>query len=438
MAKAAGRFAAACLLGVTLLMGQHTVVRTYPEDTSAFANAMIGYAPAVDGAGVQGTTLRYLELTWREVEPEEGQYAWADIEQKYDLAALRAQGIHLVLRFVCDVPGKEQHLDIPDWLYEQTGDGSWYDTAYGQGYSPDYANPILRAAHRRVIAALAAQFDPDGFAAYVELGSLGHWGEWHIKTGEGLMPMPGEAIRDQYAADYLDAFSHARLLMRRPFNVAAENRLGLYNDMTGHEKDTREWLGWIKNGGWYGSEPDALAAMPEFWQDAPVGGELTSSLSMREMLQTELPRTLRLVKASHMSFLGPKTAETAYQKGYDAILKVLGYRLRVTELRLAPAGRKTAVTLTLFNDGIAPFYWDWPVNLYVENQEGETLQTVPLPVVLPELFPGQRQTVTVWLENYRLGHMRLALGIPDPITGRAAVRFAMQADTHEGRVILLS
>lgn len=438
MAKAAGRLAAACLLGVTLLMGQHTVVRTYPEDTSAFANAMTGYAPAVDSAGVTGTTLRYLELTWREVEPEEGQYAWADIEKKYDLAALRAQGIHLVLRFVCDVPGKEQHLDIPDWLYEQTGDGSWYHTSYGQGYSPDYANPVLRAAHRRVIAALAEQFDPDGFAAYVELGSLGHWGEWHIKTGEGLMPMPDEAIRDQYAADYLDAFSHAKLLMRRPFAIAAEHRLGLYNDMTGHEKDTREWLGWIGNGGWYGSEPNALTAMPTFWQDAPVGGELTSSLSMQEMLQTELSRTLRLIRASHMSFLGPKTPQAEYRQGYDAILKSLGYRLRITELRLAPVGRKTAVTLTLANEGAAPFYWDWPVELYLESPAGETLQTIPLPFALPELLPGQRQTVTVRLEGYRPGRTRLTLGIPDPMTGRAAVHFAMQADTCAGRVILLS
>ena len=64
-------------------------------------------------------TLRFLELTWREVEPEEGVYAWEDISRKYGLASLREQGIHLVLRFVCDVPGKDTHLDIPDWLYAQ-------------------------------------------------------------------------------------------------------------------------------------------------------------------------------------------------------------------------------------------------------------------------------------------------------------------------------
>lgn len=92
-------------------------------------------------------------------------------------------------------------MDIPDWLYAQTGDGSWYSTDYGKGYSPDYNNATFRAAHRRVLAALGEHFGTDGFVTYVELGSLGHWGEWHIKTGEGLVPMPDEAIRDEYVAD---------------------------------------------------------------------------------------------------------------------------------------------------------------------------------------------------------------------------------------------
>ena len=128
-------------------------------------------------------------------------------------------------------------MDIPDWLYAQTGDGSWYSTDYGKGYSPDYNNATFRAAHRRVLAALGEHFGTDGFVTYVELGSLGHWGEWHIKTGEGLVPMPGEAIRDEYVADYEAAFPTAKLLMRRPFNITAAHGLGVYNDMTGHGKD---------------------------------------------------------------------------------------------------------------------------------------------------------------------------------------------------------
>ena len=448
--------AGSCLLGMgAALLGMGTAMntsktRTYATEDSAFPNAQIGYAPMIDDPEAGDATLRYLELRWHEVEPEEGVYAWEAIEQKYGLAALREQGIHLVLRFVCDVPGKEPHLDIPDWLYAQTGDGSWYDTAYGKGYSPDYADETFRAAHHRVLGALAAFLGTDGFVTYVELGSLGHWGEWHIKSGEGLVPMPEEAIRDEYAAEYLAAFPTAKLLMRRPFRFTAEQHLGLYNDMTGHEKDTKEWLGWIEHGGWYGSDPHALVPMPAFWQDAPVGGEFTSSLSMQDLLVKNLPRTLDLLEASHMSFLGPKTAQAACAKGYDAVLRRLGYRLRVTELKLTPCAGGVSAALTVANEGAAPFYWDWAVNLYGEDAAGNTLYTVPLPLSLPELMPGESQTVSVVLEGAEIRQLcggwkkslsrsqtHLTIGIVDPMTGRDAVRFAMKGKQKNGRMVLL-
>ena len=437
-----------CLLGMGAAMtASATKTRTYAADDSAFPNAQIGYAPMIDTAEAGDATLRYLELTWREAEPEEGVYAWEAISEKYDFASLREQGIHLVLRFVCDVPGQETHLDIPDWLYAQTKDGSWYDTDYGKGYSPNYANAVFRAAHHRVLYALAEFLGTDGFVSYVELGSLGHWGEWHIKSEEGLVPMPDEAIRDEYAADYLAAFPTAKLLMRRPFRFAAEQGLGLYNDMTGEEKDTMEWLGWIAEGGWYGDEPHALSAMPTFWQDAPVGGEFTSSLSMRDMLK-ELPRTLHLLEASHMSFLGPKTAPVKYAKGYNAVLKQLGYRLRVTELKLTPCADGVYAELTVANEGAAPFYWEWPVNLYVEDAAGSTLYTARLPLSLPKLMPGDSQKASVKLEGAdaqellsggwkRRSPKHLTIGIVDPMTSRDAVRFAMKSEQKNGRTVLL-
>lgn len=440
-----------CLLGMGAAMITSTPkTRTYAADDSAFSNAQIGYAPMIDTAEAGGATLRYLELTWREAEPEESVYAWEAISEKYGFASLREQGIHLVLRFVCDVPGQETHLDIPDWLYAQTKDGSWYDTDYGKGYSPNYANVVFRAAHHRVLYALAEFLGTDGFVSYVELGSLGHWGEWHIKSEDGLVPMPDETIRDEYAADYLAAFPTAKLLMRRPFRFAAEQSLGLYNDMTGEEKDTMEWLGWIAEGGWYGSDPNALTPMPDFWQNAPVGGEFTSSLSMQDMLVKNLPRTLHLLEISHMSFLGPKTAQVKYAKGYNAVLRRLGYRLRVTELKLNLCTDGVSAELAVANEGAAPFYWDWPMNLYVEDTAGSTLCTARLPLFLPELMPGKSQKVSVTLEGVDAQELlcggwkrlfrspkHLTIGIVDPMTSRDAVRFAMKAARKNGRTVLL-
>ena len=92
---------------------------------------------------------------------------------------------------------------------------------------------------------------------------------------------------------------------------------------------------------------------------------------------------------------------------------------------------------------LLPFYWDWSTNLYLENAAGNTLRTLPLGLSLPELLPGQEQTVSVTLEGVRLslsgknGGQKLTLGIVDPMTGRDAVRFAMKTKIRNGRAVLI-
>lgn len=442
MGKGRTAAAAACLLlaGCLVWAGRKRTVSYLPDET-AFPNAQIGYAPGVLDAGTEPTTLRYLGLTWRQLEPEEGVYAWDALEQRYHLAELKQQGVHLVLRISCDEPGEEAHLDIPDWLYQKTGNGSWYEISYGKGYSPDYSDPVFRAAHEALLRAVGNWLGTDGFVSYVELGSLGHWGEWHIKSGAGLPALPEENIRDAYAAVYPEAFPYANLLMRRPFRVAARQGWGLYNDMTGSQEDTAEWLGWIGQGGWYEGDPAGLSPMPDAWKTAPIGGELTSRIPMDQLLTTDLDQTVELVRQSHMSFLGPKTASAQNAEGYDALLRQLGYRLRVTEASLRRVMGGTEVTLTLTNDGNAPFYWDWPVNLYAEEDDGTTVEIVPTGFVLPDLLPGTEQTVQATLTTvpgswWEGADRKITLGIVDPMTGADAVRLAMQAPQEQGRTVL--
>ena len=444
MGRARLLWLAGCLVLLAVLSGlERGQTMTYPADEHAFANAQMGYAPGVRDVDTEGTTLRYLGLSWRELEPEEGAYAWAALEERCHLADLRAAGVHLVLRVYCDEPGAEEHLDIPDWLYEKTKTGSWYATAYGKGYTPDYADPTFRRAHAALLDALGAWLGEDGFVSYVELGSLGHWGEWHLSAEAGTA-MPGEAIRDEYVRMYQSAFPTARLLLRRPFRIAAEEGLGVYNDMIGAQKDTETWLSWLEQGGHYGDEPEALAPMADSWQHAPRGGELTSGIPMEQLLTTELDNTRALLQRSHLSFIGPKIPERAYPEGYEALLSELGYRLRVEQATLAPSGRGAALTLTLVSEGSTPFYWDWPVNLYVE-ENGTTVETVRLQVALSTLLPGQEVTITARLHSLtgrqalwkpKTRARRVSIGIVDPMTGQDAVRLAMQAPQENGRTIL--
>ena len=206
-----------------------------------------------------------------------------------------------------DIPSDKRHRDIPDWLYEAIAqDGTAYNISYGRGFSPNYENPILIAAHARAIAALGARYGNDPFVAYVEIGSLGHWGEWHMQEQVG--EMPPQAVRAQYVLPYIDAFPHAFLLMRRPFAIAEELGLGLFNDASGDLKSTETWLQWIRDGGDYETADgkDALVPMPDAWQTVPIGGELTTRGAPTKLLGSDLfQQTLSLFEKAHTSWIGP-------------------------------------------------------------------------------------------------------------------------------------
>ena len=110
----------------------------FAETEQGFGNPLMGFAPDADSEHLPAdVTLVYLDITWREWEPQPGVFDRETVAAENQLDRWRAEGKHVVLRFVCDVPGEEPHRDIPDWLYEQCG-GQDYDTEYGKGCSPRY------------------------------------------------------------------------------------------------------------------------------------------------------------------------------------------------------------------------------------------------------------------------------------------------------------
>ncbi|MCD8129697.1 MAG: DUF4832 domain-containing protein [Lachnospiraceae bacterium] len=409
----------------------------FAESDELIANPLIGFAPtAADTKACEDTQLVYIGLTWARWEPTEGVYDIQYLEETYHIEQWQEEGKHAVLRFLCDVPGSSGHvMDIPEWLYLQTMDGSFYTTSYGSGYSPNYENSTFRAAHRAAIEALADYCNESDFVAYVEIGSLGHWGEWHVHSDVEGAGMPDAEICLEYVLDYYDSFTNARLLMRRNYEMAAELGLGLYNDMTGSETSTRGWLSWIENGGSQQTDGKALEyrALENFWETAPVGGEFTSATPMEEMLGENLDMTLSLIEETHMSFIGPycPTGEEAQSEGAQEVLKRLGYRLYISGLTTSYSLRENElqISMTWENTGIAPMYWDWPVTMYVYSLDGKLEYSETVEMNLTQLVPGA-QIVTEnsipYSEQLQSGFV-IGVSITDP-EGEETLRLAMDAE----------
>ena len=426
-----------------------SVSRDYRMTDEAVTNPFMGFA--ADARGKKAPlecSLVYIDITFRELQPESpDSFDFDSVAEENNIGLWKSQGKHAVLRFVCDKPEDYEHIDIPDWLYTLTGDGSFYDTSYGKGYSPDYSNSLFIEYHKKAIKALADYFN-DGFVSYVELGSLGHWGEWHVKREDGIVGMPDADIRDEYVRHYVDSFSTAKLLMRRPFSAAAEYGLGLFNDMAGEPEATGEWLDWINRGGEYTQtgEKDALAAMPDFWHTAPSGGEFTSSLTMEYLCGEGLGESIKLLQESHTTFIGPKCplsdskkyTDVLYQNGREEIIRSIGYRIGITHVE---AGRLKdgvcSICIDWQNDGIAPLYFDLPVKLFYKRDNGSITEAADVDIKLSMLTPGESITTEteIRLEN-GVSLDSVMLGIIDPMTGLPGVKLVSDQTYSDGYAVL--
>ena len=382
---------------------QSRILLTVPEATDALlASPWMGYAPWANSDEGEATdsTLVYVELRWADWEPSEGVYDTAFVEQEFRLDTYREQGRKVVFRFICDEPTPEEHIDIPEWLFGQTGDGDWYHNEYGYGYSPNYENELLIQAHSRAIAALGDAYGEDWFFAFVELGSLGHWGEYHVNYEVGIRRLPTYDTRLRYITPYLAAFPHAKFLTRYPLLETRKYGFGLYNDMTGDTTETEYWLQQMQGGIWEQTELPEQADCQDSWRTSPIGGEFASSHTDRYFLVTELPNTLELLQRSHQSFIGPKIIvnESAedFSAASGAIQRLLGYRYRVSQVTVDRSGaEQVRFRLDWCNDGVAPVYEDARLTLSVRELGGGPVWSTELPLALRTLTDG---TLTVTAE----------------------------------------
>ncbi|OXM86664.1 DUF4832 domain-containing protein [Paenibacillus rigui] len=440
-----------CLLlnyGVSALQSrQMTTFRPVPS-SELLTNPYMGLA--VDAEETESTEphkLVYAELTWRDLEPEKGIYRFEEFEQKVHMRQWTEQGMKFILRFMMDNPTQEAHQDIPDWLSQEiSADGTWYDISYGKGFSPNYNNEKLIAYHQKIISKLAERYNSSPAVAFIELGSIGHWGEWHTKDDSLNHPFPGTDVANRYLTPYINGFTDKQLLMRRPYPVPSKDRsVGLFNDVFGSEDGTmKEFVPWFQKGYSFWLTGEQMPAMPDFWMYAPSGGEFTSEHSLETHLSSaNLDSMLKQVQVSHTSWLGPNVPtnwirNTTRQTNLEKLLKTMGYRFLVESERhpaIVKPGVNMPVDILIKNEGVAPFYYSWKVELSLADANEQLVTASVTNEDVRSWLPGSKKfTQSIAIPPHLApGTYTLCLAIIDPDTGKAGIDFAMEGKRSDHR-----
>ena len=412
--SAAAAMAAVTVLGsVAFLIGdavyKSKIITFSPKSSNdVILSPGMGLAPWADSDETpsMNTSLVYVELKWSDWEPEDDVFDVDYVNEHFNLELYREEGRQVVFRFVCDEPREEPHMDIPEWLYQLTGDGEMYDINYGRGYSPNYENEIFVSEHAEAIAALGEAFGQDDFFVYVELGSLGHWGEWHVDYEAGLKPMPLYEVREQYVMPYLNAFPNARFLLRYPLVDAKQNSTGLYNDLTGDYDETLYWINQMTDSEWEQTGAIEQADCSDNWKSQPIGGEFAQTHENSYFMRTEFDMTLEAIRMSHQSFIGPKIIidedDSNFSYQMDEILKTLGYRYRVDKVSMNFAEKESFnISCNIVNDGIAPIYDSGcKVRLDIYDPEGTLVRSITdADVELTNVIPGEGGSFSVSVDK---------------------------------------
>lgn len=441
------------------------------ELNSPLNNPFKGWAPRAEGGPyAQSHKLVYAGVTWKELEPTKGVYDWAGIEAKYKFSYWRSQGVRIVFRLLLDSPSGVAHRDIPDWLYndmiaqEGTAGKAYQDNTGGMGtgnntgFAPNYSSPYLIARHQLLINAIANRYyTQDAPVAFVQIGSLGHWGEFHSWPYVGpnneqnyTGVFPPNSISNQYIQHYISAFQNKtdriQVMIRRSVQLAVNNQLGMFNDMFGDQPSFDSSWGWYtgtQNGYWddIGQQQPAYA---NFWNNAISAGEFYGGASGLQASLTSgagFNETLRQLELSKPSWLGPNSPASyaignPYQANMDALEKRMGYHFVIKQAvhdASAPQGGTLSVALTIENKGVQHFPFNWPVELQIRS--GSTIHA--------------KTTTSIQLKNWKTGtythnaSIAIPSGLPagsytvaaailDPATNAPAVDFANVGRLSDG------
>ena len=324
-------------------------------------------------------------------------------------------------------------------------EGMWYFSSPaisgGIGLNPRYGHHMLVHYVEEVMQLIAAEVgrpnSPWSAIAQIQVGILGHWGEFHTWPTASAGTFPDSATVYPYVRAAVNAFAcneNVQVGMRYANFIATKYDLGFFHDEAGqashfsvfntihgqslnhdnfsdngwgrghntgvtsttdnlncHMRNIPEFTGmnaqeyanaarnpsWWMTGGWTGGEwgDRSSSRWNNEIQTGPVGDDFISIMN-----------TITAFRFSHQSSLTPRGVNfttavptTAANKNTHAATDNMGYRFVVEEVHadgVLRAGETVNIDMTVANRGTAPFLRNWPLEVSFLRPNGEVAHTM--------------------------------------------------------------
>jgi hypothetical protein len=369
-------------------------------------------------------------------------FDWSSVESYLENA--NGRGNQGVFRIFSEYPGNG--ISIPQFLIDQGVVVTELPYGNQTAWTPDYKNTLLRQALEATIAELGMEYDGDERVAYLELGLLGVWGEWHNfgqSAYEASATVHGEILQA-----YEDAFSTTKLLTRYP-RGASEGLRANHNRAVGYHDDSFTW-NTLGTDPWKFMQLMTQAGALGKWKTQAIGGELFPELngcvfeancSHDGTEATGFIQTVELTHATYMRVEGvfdDNVAEGRLARARAAVRR-LGYDLHFDDATITPAGNDLTVAATLENRGVAPFYYNWPVTVGLLDAAGTTIEEWSVNWQVDGLLPDKKRIFngTFTPAAPAPAGAQVALRVPNPMAGGRPLRFSNFNQQSDGQAWMI-
>ena len=435
---------ASVMVHVPILAAQNlpNVKVTAPAETDEIlVNPGMGFTTANslngDVPGYPASTIAYYRWYWNQLEPQEGNYRWSMIDSVIVLARSRGQ------RLATRIMPTNGHDGVPDWYRKTGAKGFEYlaeeTIAEGTGkksWMPDHEDPLYLKYMGRLVKEFARRYDGNPDIDHIDIGSYGHWGEWHISFVEGKQEYPF-ALKKIIIDWYLEGFKKTPMVIcedaAEGLRYATEHNVGWRADCMGDYGPPNNWNLMTH----YLELPEMYPSVNNAWKTRPVCFESCATMEDWLVAGRDIEYIWSVCLELHTSVFNNKSAPVPpeWWPATERFLKRMGYRLVPRIIRhekWVEPGDTLKFEMELDNIGVAPPYRAYkPVIQIRSTERHHKRDLIPLSETgwdVLKWLPGRHRCSTLVLipQNMNPGRYAIYFALLDPFTNRPTVQLAVQ------------
>jgi hypothetical protein len=369
------------------------------------------------------------------------QFDWQPLEKM--LNDISSRGHQAVFRIYLEYP--DEKTGIPQFLVKDGLKVTKYPNANSslkppsQAETPNYEDKNLRRSLNAFILAFGKKYDGDPRIGFITAGLLGSWGEWHTDPRDELFA--SKPVQKEVLDAYTAAFKVTPVLLRYPVGANDDKNAMNSHLKFGYHDDSFAWATLDtgkKDQSWFymPSLKAAGTAAEAKWKTAPIGGEIRPE-AWGEVFDTqpskpEIQSFRKSVEATHASWvmdsgMFKQKQDSGRIDRASAEVRQMGYEFHVPAVQIdkVTAG-KLPVHVELVNRGVAPFYYDWPIEFGAVSG-GKLTKTFAGTGKIAGLLPNaptRKWNDLLDLNGLAAGDYQLVMRVPNRLPKGHPIRFA--------------